>query len=420
MCPVANGRKRNMADNLELTSTAGKEVRLSGGFMISGLATGHALFHWVIQSFVVLLPEVQIAFQLSAVGVGAILTVRELASAIVALPAGFIVDALRRHWGAILALCIGGVSLGSLVMGFSPAYPLLLAGVAIVAIAHSIWHLPASASLSRHFSERRGMALSFHGVGGSVGDVAGPLVAGAMLMVLGWRGILSVYATVPFFLAFLAAWSFKNIGGATEAQDAVIPLNTRIEMTKRLLANRVLWGIVLVRGLRAMSLVALLTVLPLYLGRDLELSPFSRGFHIGLLIAIGLVAKPVMGNLSDHLGRKQVLVPGLLWSCAISLLLIFFSQGVAFTVLIALLGLFLYPDQPIVTAAALDIVGRDVASTALGLISFASFFMSALSPLIAGGLYQSFGVDAALYYVAILFAMAAVVFAALPLATRPG
>ncbi|MCI0800094.1 MAG: MFS transporter, partial [Chloroflexi bacterium] len=233
-------------------------------------------------------------------------------------------------------------------------------------------------------------------------------------------GILSVYATVPFFLAFLAAWSFKNIGGATEAQDAVIPLNTRIEMTKRLLANRVLWGIVLVRGLRAMSLVALLTVLPLYLGRELELSPFSRGFHIGLLIAIGLVAKPVMGNLSDHLGRKQVLVPGLLWSCAISLLLIFFSQGVAFTVLIALLGLFLYPDQPIVTAAALDIVGRDVASTALGLISFASFFMSALSPLIAGGLYQSLGVDAALYYVAILFAMAAVVFAALPLAPRPG
>ena len=113
-------------------------------------------------------------------------------------------------------------------------------------------------------------------------------------------------------------------------------------------------------------------------------------------------------------------MPGLIWSCAISLLLVFFGQGAALTILIALLGLFLYPDQPIVTAAALDIVGRDVASTALGLISFASFFMAALSPLIAGGLYQSLGFDAALYYVAILFAMAAVVFAALPLATRSG
>ena len=65
-----------MADSLEQTTTADKGVRLSGGFMISGLATGHALFHWVIQSFVVLLPEVQIAFQLIALGVGAILTVR--------------------------------------------------------------------------------------------------------------------------------------------------------------------------------------------------------------------------------------------------------------------------------------------------------------------------------------------------------
>ena len=138
-----------------------------------------------------------------------------------------------------------------------------------------------------------------------------------------------------------------------------------------------------------------------------------------MLIVIGLIAKPVMGSFSDRLGRKQVLVPGLLWSCAISLLLIFFGQGVAFTVLIALLGLFLYPDQPIATAAALDIVGRDVASTALGLISFASFCMAALSPLIAGGLYQSIGVDAALLYVAILFGVAAVLFAALPLAPRP-
>ena len=46
-----------------------------------------------------------------------------------------------------------------------------------------------------------------------------------------------------------------------------------------------------VRGLRQMALVALVTILPLYLDAELGLSEWNRGFHIGLLIAVGLVAK---------------------------------------------------------------------------------------------------------------------------------
>ena len=91
------------------------------------------------------------------------------------------------------------------------------------------------------------------------------------------------------------------------------------------------------------------------------------------------------------------------------------GQGYTMTMLIALLGLFLYPDQPVLTAAALDVVGANVATTALGITAFASFLLSATSPLIAGGLYESVGAGATLYYVASLFALSAVILAALPL-----
>ena len=393
----------------------GSDVRQRGGFIVSGLAAGHIVFHWIIQSFIVVLPEIQSAFQLNAVGVGGILTVRELASGLVSLPGGVVVDLIRKRWGTLLAVCLGVAGLGSLVMGFSPVYPLLLIGLAAVAISHSIWHLPASASLSYHVPHRRGMALAFHGVGGSVGDVAGPLVTGALLAVLGWRGILSAYAVAPLFLGFLAIWAFKNIGAKREADATTADMATRIEMTRRLIKNRVLWGIAFVGGLRSMALVALVTLLPLYLAHELALSPFSRGFHIGLLIAVGLVAKPLMGNLSDRWGRKTVLVPGLIWSAAFSLLLIPNGQGVELTVTIALLGLFLYPDQPILTAAALETMGQEVATTGLGFIAFIRFMMAASSALIVGGLYEGVSVDAALYYIAALFGVAAVVFAILPL-----
>ena len=156
----------------ETTSSETKDLRLTARVMVTALATGHVAFHWIIQSFVVVLPEIQHTFGINAVGVGGILTMRELASGLVTLPAGVVVDMLRKWWGWLLAICVGASGLGSLLMGISPVYPLLLLGVAVVAVSHSLWHLPASASLSHHFASRRGVMLSFHGVGGSIGDVA--------------------------------------------------------------------------------------------------------------------------------------------------------------------------------------------------------------------------------------------------------
>ena len=219
-------------------------------------------------------------------------------------------------------------------------------------------------------------------------------------------------------LSFIALWSFKNISEGLETQSKAVDSLARREQIKRLLQNRVLWPITLIKGLRGMALVALLTFLPLYLANDVGLSAFVRAAYIGLLIAIGIVAKPVAGYLSDKLGRKQILAPGLLWSGAIMLLLIFFGEGVVLPVLIALLGLFVYPDQPILTAAFLDLVDDEVVSTALGIASFVGFLLSALTPMVVGALYEFVGVSAVLYYIGSLFFVAAILLVPLKL-TRP-
>ncbi len=68
-----------------------------------------------------------------------------------------------------MTLCMAGFGIGWLVVGLSPVYALLLCGMAIVAAASSLWHLPAIAALSNRFAERRGFALSVHGIGSNVG-----------------------------------------------------------------------------------------------------------------------------------------------------------------------------------------------------------------------------------------------------------
>ena len=385
-------------------------IRGSGNFIIAGLTSGHGVFHWFLQSFIVLLPEVEATFGLSKIGVGSISTVRELVSGLITLPGGIIADGLRKYWGLILALCMAGFGLGWLIVGQAPVFPLLLLGVAIVAAAASLWHLPAMASLSHHYSHRRGTALSFHGIGGNVGDAISPVATGFLLGYLAWQDILSIYAAVPIFIAFLVYWAFKNIGRAVDEEDSNSGQD-RMGQTKDILKNPLIWVITFAGGIRAMAFIALITFLPSYLSNDLGLSDFRRGVYFGLLVAAGIVFTPLMGYLSDRFGRKIVLVPGMLFDAAIVLLMASFGEGVPLIILLFMLGAFFYSDQPILTASALDIVGSGVATTTLGALSFARFALSAISPLIAGYLYDTYSMDSVFYYVASLMIFSAVVLA---------
>ena len=390
-------------------------VRATGGFIVSGLTGGHSVFHWFQQSFGVMLPEVQAALSLSEIGVGAITATRELSSGLITLPGGLVLDLLRRHWGLVLALCMAAFGFGWLLIGAFPLFPVLLLGTAFVAMAASLWHLPALASLSHHFPERRGTALSLHGIGGSFGEALGPIVTGVLLGVLTWRGVLGIYGAIPLFLMFLVFWAFKDIGRAGPAESSRMGLREQIVLTRGLLRNRVLLGITVVEGLRGMAFLAFLTFLPLYLDDEVGVSTVIRGVYLGLLAAVGIVTTPILGYLSDRVGRKLVLVPALVALCGLSLLLVAYGQGIMLGVLIGLLGMFMYSDQPILTAAALDTVGRGVATTTLGVLSFARFVLSASSPLIAGALYQAMGIDSVFYYAAALFALSALVILALPI-----
>ena len=248
-----------------------------------------------------------------------------------------------------------------------------------------------------------------------MGDVIAPPLTGLLLGFLSWRGIISIYALVPLFLAFPVFWAFRDIGRTEETKTTGPTFRDQIELTKRVLRNPVLWGITFVGGLRGMAFLPLFTFLPLYLDKEVGMSPLARGLHLGLMVSVGIVSTPIMGYLSDRFGRKEVLVPGLLWLCGISLLLVAYGEGVMLPVLLGLLGAVLFSDHPILTAAALDIVGPGVTTTTLGVLSFSRFTLSAVSPLIAGALYQTVGIDATFYYVAAIFALAAATMLVLPI-----
>ena len=402
----------------DITNQENRGMRDSAPFVLTGLSVGHGIFHWFSQSFFVMLPEVVATFGLSGLQVGAISSTREVISGIIALPGGVVTDLVRRHWGLVLAGCMGMFGVGWLIMGISPVYPILLLGMAAVAAAAAMWHLPAAAALSQRFADRRGSALSIHGVGGNIGDVLGPALTGVLLLTLSWRGVLSIYAVVPLLLIFIVFWAFRDIGRTSSPDRSPPGFREQMSNTRKSFKdNPRLWGIMAVAGLRGMASVAFLPFLALYLGLDdeLGLNYAALGLHIALLVGVGVVAAPVVGYISDRAGRKLVLIPEMLGLCALTALLVPFGEGFGLIIILALMGLFFFSDQPILTAAALDVVGEEVAASTLGVFSFSRFVFAAASPLIAGRLFDEVGIESTFFYISGIYLLATVVLLVVPM-----
>ena len=399
-----------------LTAANGSVERSRSGVKIlAGFTIAHGIFHFMQQSFSVMLPAIKETFGISAIQIGALMTAREIAMGLSSLPGGVLADRLRRYREIIMAGCMALFGLSWLLVGVASVYPLLILGMMLVSIATSVWHLPSMAEISRRFSERKGASLAIFGIGGSVGDIIGPVMTGILLGFLAWRSVISIYAVVPLLMTFWFIWSFRSFGRAGQpdekADEKEVDLKTQINTTIKYFKTTAIWKVNLVAGLRGMCFTIYVTFLPLFMKEGLQLSSQSIGFHFGLLWTVGIVASPLMGHLSDRLGRKPVLVPALLCSGTLTIILALFGKGIMFTVIIGLLGIFLRSDYALLSAAILDIVGQKVATTMLGVLSFLRFAMAAVSPLIAGFLYQVYGMRATLFFTAALFVISAFIFA---------
>jgi MFS family permease len=307
-----------------------------------------------------------------------------------------------------------GYAAGWLLVGTAPSYGALVGGMVAVSIAGSISHLPSMAALSHCFSRRRGTALAVHGVGGTLGDVLGPMITGVILTWMTWRGVISIYAAAPLFLAALLYWAFRGLRPGNEETDEA-GLGGQLRDTRTLLKSPTVWLLNLVSAMRGMCFQAYTTFLPLFLAEEIGFGSKGVGLHLGLLFTVGMVASPAMGYLSDRVGRKAVVVPTLAGLSAMSVVLALYGDGVMLTVIIAILGFFIRSDYPLISAMVLDAVGDNVATTTLGVMSFTRFSLSAVSPLIAGYLYQRGGMDAVLFYAAGIYAAAGVVLLLAPL-----
>lgn len=104
-----------------------------------------------------------------------------LGAAIASFLLGFALDRFGRRLGLVLGLLVGllGTALAVAAIGWV-SFPLFLAGVAISGSARAALQLSRFAAAEVHSPEQRGRAISNVVIGGTVGAVLGPWLAGPM------------------------------------------------------------------------------------------------------------------------------------------------------------------------------------------------------------------------------------------------
>jgi DHA1 family multidrug resistance protein-like MFS transporter len=135
---------------------------------------------------------------------------------------------------------------------------------------------------------------------------------------------------------------------------------------------------------------------------DLGASYTLLGFIISIYGAVQLLTQIPIGRLSDRIGRKRLILLGLI-SFTIMPPLYIHAANVFFLIPIRVLGgLGASAVWPLAMALIVDQANREKRGSAMGWYNAVFYSALALGPLIGGMLYDQFGLEAPFYFWAIL------------------
>jgi MFS family permease len=381
------------------------------------ISLGHASIHWYNAIFFLLLPVLAVQFDASFTQLGLLATIKTLASAVINAPGSALIDFFGKRRLA-MAISLIWAGLCYLAISLAPSYWVVAVCFAVIALAGVLWHAPAMATLSERFADRRGTALSVHEFGANVGDFVAPLAVGAMLSAMYWRDALRLNTILGVVLGVALLFLLRESGRMTRPGGKQATWADYREGVMGLVRNTVLLRLSAISSLRSMGQIGLMTTLPLYITFGFGVSdPRVVGFHLSMLTLASLFAGPVLGTVSDYLGRKPIMIFGLLASGGAALLLPVAPRGVAFVAVLLGLGLVLFSIRPVVMANALDVTPNHLGASVIGLVFTVQAAFSATTPLLIGWIGDTFHIGASFYLVGALILASACVAMTLPSAT---
>ncbi len=348
-------------------------------FLLGSLALGHLTNDWVAGTLWLLAPAIAASMGLGPTEVGLLLTINGIGAGLVYIPAGILTDRATRP-GWLMVITFWWVAIGYFCATLAPGFWAVTLLLAFGVMGDAFWHPVATGVLVKRMPGRRAQVLGIHAMGGSIGaEVLGPITAGFLLGYFDWQTSLQILVIPAVVMGVLFIPVARRIGTFTQKKMSALDFKNLIVRWRSVRGIQ----LVLLMILYNMSLMAILAMTPLYLQTKHALEPFATSVIFAAMLLVGTAFQPFIGQFSDHIGRKSIILCVLLTATVFSLMAGFADSLLLFISLIFVSAALLTAVRPVVLAAAVDFSAESEATT-LGIVFATLDGVGAFGALCAG------------------------------------
>ncbi len=245
--------------------------------------------------------------------------------------------------------------------------------------------------------DKRGEMLSWFSSITIIGNLVGAPLGGLLLTMMAKGGesqlvhfhiIYGVVAALGMVALFTGIWASRGLTAPDNGKNKQSTLSAVLrhfsKSVRDILTDRRILVTSNMEGVQNLSVGAMEAFMPIYIVIVLGYSEFQAGLLWGIQILITVLAKPLMGRISDRHGRRPLLFWGM-FICAIPFTLIPWVQNYALLlILAAVFGL----GEAIVTSSAAamvaDLCREDNIGSAMGVFGTLYDVGHASGPILAG------------------------------------
>ena len=335
-----------------------------------------------------------------------------------AVPSGFLADRYNKKIVLLFSgvLCLGGL----LAMSSAHSFSLLIVSRVLIGFSSIVCNITILALLAQLAgSGGRGTMMSMNNVVHNAGGIVSPALAGFLAKWYSWRvSFLAIAGLIVISMAVIAL--FFNIqrnpdrhqGKTKAAGPGILPYKIVKSWGARLAPVFALgFFVFFYRGYFRH------TLLPFF-GRDVfHIEVETLGMYFSLTAGIAIVSLMALGYLSDRLGRKAAVLPGIFFSAIAALFLLLPPSANPLLVCCIFVGLgAVINSMPNVLIS--DLVSPDVYGRVMGLNRMFADSGYFVGTIVAGMLLDRFGFKMPLYWIA-GYAVVMMVVISLSVSNRP-
>ena len=331
----------------------------------------------------------------------ALVSMPQVAATVIGIPVGIYLDRVdSRAVIPAAAVVLFAGSVGDWVAASGGTVPLLIGSRLFAGVGMFVlWVVSINVASSTFPPARRATATSVIISGYPAGYALGQLGAPRLAAVVGWPGVFPTFgaAVVVASLALYTA-----VGRVSRHRVSTSPISTA--EFRRVLQNRNVWMVVAVTFLGYSLYMVFNSWMPTYITRRFGVSLAESGAFVALFPAVGILARPTGGWLSDTVlarRRRPVFAASFVGATVLAVGM-FYSTTIAVLVgILVLAGVFIQLQIGLMYQSIQEFVDPDAAGTVVSIASVAGWLGSFVAPVVAGEVVATAGTYAALFPLAV-------------------